>query len=470
MADCGAVPSRELRMLESMNFLPRWWRRFRGERAPNTAENETRATPVDPEPVFIAPQEESSLERFVVMRQALLDRTMAVVGYEFAHAGELVSAEDELERDRALLRHVRGEDARKLVGGRIAFVSISCKLLFDRVIDDLSPTQTILLIRPAFSHQINALQGWVIDRISALKRAGVAVGLADGRAALESDALAEAISVAFFSVGELLPPDLLQASRQLSKQHPALKLGIRGLETQEEFDACCRLNFAFFNGPFIRRHEEWSQTRANPSALRICDLLGRMRKGAELEQIAEQIRLDPMISYRILRVANSAAVGATRNITSIADATLIVGREPLYRWLVLLLCVTAPASPGHQALLENALARGRLMELLAGPDSTVSLRQALFLTGMFSLLDAMLKVPMASLLSQMTLPSEVGDAISKRTGPCALALQLAEACEQCDEPLVQKLCVELHIELGTFNQTQAAAGAWARESAQGIQG
>lgn len=401
----------------------------------------------------------------MVLRRAVLNRAMAVVGYEFAEGDELASADYELDRGRALLRHVCAQDARKMVGDRIAFVAIGHKLLDDQMIDYLAWTNTTLLIRADALRRDDAQQ---IDRISALKRAGVAVGLQDGRAALQNPALADAIDVAFLSVAELLPPDLLQVSRQLSKQHPGLKLGIRGVETQEEFDACCRLNFAFFQGPFIRRRDEWSQTKVNPSALRISDLLGRIRAGAELEEIAEQIKLDPMISYRILRVANSAAVGATQDIISIRDAVLIVGREPLYRWLVLLLCVTAPTSPGQQALLENALARGRLMELLAGADSTAAMRQALFLTGMLSLLDVMFKVPMNSLMSQMTLPPEVTDALIRRSGSCARTLQLAEACEQGDAAHVGELCVKLGIDLDKFNQMLAEAGAWARESAQGI--
>lgn len=446
----------------AMNFLSRIWRRVRGMPAAVGDGGEVAQAPVDPDPVFVASDNEHPEMRFVVMRQAVLDRDMAVTGYEFAQVGNLVPAEDELERDRALLRHVRSGAGRALVGDRIAFVSISRKLLFDRLVDDLAGTKTIALIRPASLLDFNALH---VERIVALKRAGVAVGIVDGHAALEIDALAGAVAVAFFSVAEVLPPDLLQISRRLSREHPGLKLGIRGLETQEEYDACSRLNFVYFHGPFIRRREEWSRNSASPGALRICQLLGSLRKGAELSEVAEQIKLDPMIAYRILRLANSAAVGATRDITSITDAALIVGREPLYRWLALLLCVTGPAMPGRQALLEHALSRGRLMELLAGKD--IALRQAMFLAGMFSLLDVMLKVPMESLLSQLSLPQEVVDAITRREGPCAPALQLAEACEHSDAARVMELCGSLGIELAAFNRLHAEAGAWAREAASG---
>ena len=108
------------------------------------------------------------------------------------------------------------------------------------------------------------------------------------------------------------------------------------------------------------------------------------------------------------------------------------------------------------------------MELLAGQNSTLAMRQALFMTGMFSLMDVMLKMQMESLLSQLSLAPEVCDAILNRTGPCALVLQLAVACEQNDEALVKELCVRLNITLDTVNHKQALSGAWARESAQGL--
>jgi EAL and modified HD-GYP domain-containing signal transduction protein len=456
------------KMPQATGLLAQLWRSLLGlhQSKPEPARRfGAAAAPVDPAPAFAVTEGAPLAERFVVIRQAVLNRDMAVIGYEFTQTGQPASAEQQLERDRALLRHATSDDARALVGERAAFVAMGHKLLFDREVEALAGSGVLPLLRPDAAEKINDLH---VDRIAALRRIGVRTALACGRAALENEALAAFAGAAFFNVSEFLPPDLLRVSRQLSRSHPALKLGVCGVETQDEFDACSRMNFAYFHGPFIRRRGEWSQSRADPGALRICDLLARLRKGAELAEIAEQIRLDPMISYRILRVANSAAVGASRDITSIRDATLIIGREPLYRWLVLLLCITAPATPAQQVLLESALARGRLMELLAAPAAPPDLRQLLFLTGLFSLLDLMLRVPMQTLLAQMNLPPEVGAAIIGQTGPCALPLQLAEACERDDDPLAMELCVEMRLSLGRLNQLQTAAGAWARASAQGI--
>ncbi len=423
-----------------------------------------RPAPVDLRPFALAASEDN---RFIVLREAVLDRAMGVAGYDFSQTDDRVAAETELERDKALLRHLSTKDARTLAVGRTLFITTNLEILCDPAVDAMAGTDTVLLLRPASLQAFNAA---LIERIQSLGRRGVWVGLADGRAALESDALARAIATAFFSVTDFLPPDLVGIARRLSKLNPALRLGVRGLQTQDEFDACARLGFVYLRGPFVRRREEWSATRANPSALRICDLLSRVRDGATPREIAEQVRLDPMLSYRILRLANSATLGAMRNVTSIEETILVVGRDPLYRWLALLLCVSAPPGPGHHAVLESALARGRFMELLAGADSHESERQALFLTGMFSLLDVLLKVSMASLLAQVKLPQEVSGAIVRRVGPCALPLQLAQACEQAEAGVVEGLCARLELEPHQFNRALGAAGAWARETAGAIRG
>jgi EAL and modified HD-GYP domain-containing signal transduction protein len=452
-------------MHQTMNFLSRFWQRLHAPRAAPVPVDKAITAQVDPEPVFVATEDEASIGRFVVMRDAVLNRAMTVTGYSFAQADVTTPTRFGLERDRALVQYVCGEQARKMVGDRISLVSIGQGFLTDPMLEFLGLAKTTPLVRAS---SLPEGEAWPIERLAALKQAGMPVGIDDGRLLLENDALANTLGMAFLTVSEILPPDLLQISRQLSRLYPDLKLGVRGLETQEEFDACCRLGFVFFQGPFIRRREQWAPSQISPSALRICDLLVRMRKGAELDEIAEEARLDPMISYRILRLANSVAAGAAQPVTSVRDAVLINGRDALYRWLVMLLCSSAPDTPTQQAVVEIALTRGRLMELLAGPESTPAMRQELFLTGMLSLLDVMLKVPMDSLVAQLTPPAAVTDAILKRAGPCALPLQLAEACDQGDEPRVVQLCAMLDIPADALNQMLADASAWARESIQSI--
>ncbi len=58
-------------------------------------------------------------------------------------------------------------------------------------------------------------------------------------------------------------------------------------------------------------------------AIRVLELC--RRQDSESQEIAEVIMSDPALSGRLLKYANSAAVGVGRDVTSVRDAVLIMG-------------------------------------------------------------------------------------------------------------------------------------------------
>jgi HD-like signal output (HDOD) protein len=82
----------------------------------------------------------------------------------------------------------------------------------------------------------------------------------------------------------------------------------------------------------------------NPSALPVMpELATRLmrtleREDTTLAEVAELIGHDPSLAVRVLRVANSAAVGAQREISSLRDAANLIGMRHL-RELSLAACV-----------------------------------------------------------------------------------------------------------------------------------
>jgi EAL and modified HD-GYP domain-containing signal transduction protein len=107
-----------------------------------------------------------------------------------------------------------------------------------------------------------------------------------------------------------------------------------------------------------------------------------------------------------------------------------------------------------------ALARARLLELLApavgGPPS------ALFTTGMLSLLDTMLGVPLAVALEPLHLAAPAREALLEQAGPWYPLLALARALERNDLPRAHALAASLG---GIATVTSAADEAWRWASA-----
>ncbi len=81
------------------------------------------------------------------------------------------------------------------------------------------------------------------------------------------------------------------------------------------------------------------------------------------------------------------------------------------------------------ALLESALVRARLMELL-GEHRPERERDALFLVGLLSLVDVILQVPIEKAMASLGTAPEIEAAVVHREGPMAALLRVAIACEQ----------------------------------------
>jgi c-di-GMP-related signal transduction protein len=84
-----------------------------------------------------------------------------------------------------------------------------------------------------------------------------------------------------------------------------------------------------------------------------------------------------------------------------------------------------------------------------------------FVAGVFSLLDAMLGVPMDKALDAITLPESVTDALLHKKGPLAPILALTIACEQADDEAFARLATSLVLSNHQVNWAHLQALAWA---------
>ena len=98
------------------------------------------------------------------------------------------------------------------------------------------------------------------------------------------------------------------------------------------------------------------------------------------------------------------------------------------RWLALLL-TTASKDHSMRPIMFGALRRGLLMEEFAQNMSEREQRDEMFICGLFSLLDHMLKAPFEKLLESIPVPDRVRQALVDDSGPYQPYLQLVRALE-----------------------------------------
>lgn len=165
----------------------------------------------------------------------------------------------------------------------------------------------------------------------------------------------------------------------------------------------------------------------NPAHVTVLELIGAVQQEADPQVIEALFKKDVTLSFKLLRYINSPFFGLARRVESVRHACSIIGYQQLFKWLSLLAATAgAAASP---ALTQSAMIRARLMELLGARVMEKRDQDHLFITGMFSLLDHIMQVPMGQLLERANLPDTVNSALLKGEGRYAHILALAKACE-----------------------------------------
>jgi EAL and modified HD-GYP domain-containing signal transduction protein len=196
-----------------------------------------------------------------------------------------------------------------------------------------------------------------------------------------------------------------------------------------------------------------------PQVQRVCGLINQVLRDAELSELSAELRADVGLSYELLRHVNSAWYALPRTAHSVDDAVMMIGRDGLFRWLTQLLTAQAAQRPSSRALQEVALARARLMELLGEGQSMPA--TPLFTTGLLSLLDVMLRMPIGEALAPLHLPQAAIRALVNGDGPWHPMLDLVCRLEKRDMQAATELA-ELYGGIDWVSTCAEESWHWAR--------
>jgi EAL and modified HD-GYP domain-containing signal transduction protein len=193
--------------------------------------------------------------------------------------------------------------------------------------------------------------------------------------------------------------------------------------------ACISLGFEIFQGPHFSRPEPLPAAEIPTSTAAALRLLSLARDPNTPERELEKvISADPGITYQLLRIVNSAALGG-RGITSIPHALRLVGRNNVIRWLALASATSRAGKRGvDDELIRQTVQRARFCEQLALPRTGLD-KGTLFLLGLFSMLDAVFRMSMSEVLERVNISDDVKQALLDRTGPYAEPLVVVESYE-----------------------------------------
>ena len=377
-------------------------------------------------------------------RQPILDLKQKTVGYEILYRSDSArnffdNTDPTVATSRVLYNLFLGFTPKEITGGKRAFINFNRELLTSQVLALLDPMEVV----------IELLEGQEVDeelirQCILLRKAGFSLALDDVDLRDHSDRLFPLASVVKVD-WRTTPAQERGEIVELARRHKVALLAEK-VETAQEFQEALEMGFRYFQGYFFARPtilEKDEIPMAHWSWLKVFSVL--QRPELDFKEVADIAKKDPTLSYKLLKIVNSAYMGLQREVSSIEQAVVLLGEREIRRWLSLVL-LAGISQKRPSELMVTACVRGRLAERVAETVGQGELAPAAFLMGVLSLLDAIMGRPLEELLASLPLDPAIPKAILEQRGILAPYYFLVRGYEYANEKIVTTCSRHLEID------------------------
>jgi EAL and modified HD-GYP domain-containing signal transduction protein len=395
------------------------------------------------------------VEKFMMARQPIFDRDGEIYAYEILYrsaAGPGAGEMDAAAAAQSLANTLVEIGLDRLAGDKLAFINVGEDLLHSSAIQLLPRDRVILELLETLRLTDSTLTG-----IETLKKAGYTLAF--------DDFVFEPSQFGFLDKVSIVKIDVLDTPNSILRdQVPELKgRGVKLLAEKVEDKAmhrrCMSWGFDYFQGYFYARPEAMESRALAPSHQVMLSLLNRLQDpNVSLREVEELITADASLAYRLLKLVNSAALGLKTVVNSVRVALAMIGMAKIQA-IASLLAISSKDS-GRSELMAMALIRGNMAERIAEMTHCQDPNKH-FTAGLFSMLDAMLDLPMSSIVEKVPLDEELREALidPNSESPVANTLRRVLAFERGDWATAGDGLPDP----GRLGRIYAQASAWAQE-------
>lgn len=364
-----------------------------------------------------------------VASQPIFNTKTEIFGYELLYrAGKDSTSYDAADSSSAtrdvLVTAFSDIGIEEITGGKKAFVNFTSELILHETPFMLS--NNILVVE--LLEDIRPTEA-VLTACRKLKKRGYLLALDDF---VYSDEyaplieLADIIKIDFLNTNET---DIRRQVKKINKGHRKVFLAEK-VETYEDLELAQSLGFTLFQGFFFCRpkiNTAKSVDTMKSSKLMLLKYIAD--PDVSFFDLATVIKRDVVLSYRLLKIVNSAYYGLKYTVTGILHALTILGLDEIRKWISLILLSEIRSTKPNE-LIRAALVRGMFMEKMAVHLRKRKSRDEYFMVGLFSLADAIMDTSMELILKQSHFSEEICQPLLTGEGQMADILQIVINIEQ----------------------------------------
>ncbi|MGQ8365923.1 EAL and HDOD domain-containing protein [Glaciecola sp. 1036] len=239
------------------------------------------------------------------------------------------------------------------------------------------------------------------------------------------------------------------------------------VETIDEFVLLEKMGFTLFQGYFLSKPEIVEHKKIEVALSSVIELVGISAKAEfDFDEVNEIFEKDLGLSYKLMRFINNPTLNKRQKINSLGHALKFLGSIELKKFIALLAIANLKGDKPMD-LITTSLTRAhfckRLSELLAFKENPPEG----FILGLFSLVDALIDIPMPKVTKSLPFSEQVNTALCQKfqsdESPLSDLLALCIAFERAHWKAIEYLCSKLSIEEAQGFEAYYDAMKWAED-------
>lgn len=371
-----------------------------------------------------------------VARQAIFNINKEVVAYELLFRNNKVNKFTSIENSNPTLNVIRNSFSvigfDKVTGGKRAFINFDGELiklgLIEAFPNDCIAIEILETVNP---------DNKVIECCRRLKEKGYIIALDDFEYNKTFDELIKYADI--IKVDFLLTKGKEREEIMYRVKNKNIKFLAEKVETEEDYKEAVKYGYSYFQGYFFCKPVIISGKDISGYKLTYINLINELDKSdVNIKNVENLIKNDVSLSYKLLKAVNSAHYSLKRKFTSISDAIMIIGIKELKKW-IFIITLQNIGEGSVDELVKLSLLRASFGELLSQKIKLKISSFDVFLAGMFSLIDALMNMPIEKILSELPVSKDVKDALLEKDNTISELLELIIKYENGDWEAVNEL-------------------------------
>ena len=361
----------------------------------------------------------------LLVRQPIFDHEQRVVGYELLGSGaasdlNLMAEDDSGELILSVYTTLSEHGEEKRVPG---FVTIPESMILNDQLPQLPARQVVMQV-----HSAEATRPQLAERVRSLVADGYRIAIQVDRLTKSIVPLLDAVQIARVDVSTKDAAEIAKWVKVL-RGHKVAVMAVQ-IASMDQLGECIEAGCKLFEGSFLSKPKVVKGRKINANDVALMQLIQSLQKpNVKPEEIEQLVMRDPVLTYKLLRIVNSAAYSLVRKVESIAEAVVMLGMEQVKKWATLIAATSHQEKP--EELSRALLIRGRMCELIAEglkyPNPS-----GFFMAGMMSGFHLMLDITPEELMDQIPLGEDIQQAVRDRAGLMGETITHAIAYEAGD--------------------------------------